>query len=69
MGASEHSHILRSYLDKRYCEGAEAIDALLEMQAWVAVEIKAEHNRVSRLGLVYEHQLEKCGSREERTQP
>lgn len=66
MGASEHQHILRSYLDKRYCEGALAIDALLEMQAWVTENIKAEHTRVLNLGLVYEHQLERYGRNEGR---
>lgn len=53
MGASEHQHILRSYLETRFIEGAKAIDALLEMQAWVTENIKAEHTRVCQVAVLH----------------
>lgn len=55
MAASDHQPILRSYLEKRYCEGAKAIDALLEMQEWVTANIKAEHDRVWNIARAWEH--------------
>jgi hypothetical protein len=49
MSATEHQPLLRRYLEARHTEGAKAIEALLEMQAWVSENIKAEHDRLWRV--------------------